>query len=499
MAWFNPHTITNIFSYSEMAKQHCITYNSETEDACIVHLPDKQVKFTKTEQGLYIFKPKINKTSNTKAQFFNTIDKNKNFFTCQQVEKAKRARELYYALGTPSLADFKSIIRMNLITSNLIMQEDIAITEQVFEPDISSLKGKTTRKTLIPVVNNYIKIPQELFTKQDKIILCIYEIKVNGLTFLTTISKNIFYRTAQFIDKKTVSNYTEALREILQVYNKARGIKQFGHKSCQATHNEMKQFHNHIVFKPIAIKELSAIEKRRTMESLIFLTEKKDRRINARTCANGSTQCEYTNCEEATSPTAMTESHLITAVINTKQSRDIITTDIPNTFVQRDIQDKPNGEKIIMKIQETLVNMLVDISPNNYQAFVQHKANQKILYVEMKKALYRMLQSSLLYYKKFWKDLEGQGFKINPYNPCVANRTIKGTQHTITWHMHDLKSSHVNPKVNDKFLDWLKTTYANDKIGEIKAVCGKKHNYLAMTLNLPTRQECITSFIKLRI
>ena len=154
----------------------------------------------------------------------------------------------------------------------------------------------------------------------------------------------------------------------------------------------------------------------------------------------------------------MTESHLITAVINTKQGRDIITTDIPNTFVQRDIQDKPNGEKIIMKIQETLVNMLVDISPNNYQAFVQHKANQKILYVEMKKALYGMLQSSLLYYKKFWKDLEGQGFKINPYDPCVANRTVEGTQHTITWHVDDLKSSHLNPKVNDKFLaqDYLR-------------------------------------------
>ncbi len=57
--WFNPHAITNIFSYSEMAKRHRITYDSEKEDAFTVHLPDKQVKFTKTDQGLYIFKPKI--------------------------------------------------------------------------------------------------------------------------------------------------------------------------------------------------------------------------------------------------------------------------------------------------------------------------------------------------------------------------------------------------------------------------------------------------------
>jgi hypothetical protein len=32
----------------------------------------------------------------------------------------------------------------------------------------------------------------------------------------------------------------------------------------------------------------------------------------------------------------------------------------------------------------------------------------------------------------------------------------------------------------------LKTKYANDKIGEIKAVCGKKHDYLAMTLDFIT-------------
>jgi hypothetical protein len=111
---------------------------------------------------------------------------------------------------------------MNFITNNPTMQEEIAIAEQVFGPDISSLKGNITRKTPIPVLNNYIKIPQELFTKQDKNALCINRIKVNRLTFLMTISKNIFYQTAQFIDKKTVSNYTEALRDILQVYNKAR-------------------------------------------------------------------------------------------------------------------------------------------------------------------------------------------------------------------------------------------------------------------------------------
>jgi hypothetical protein len=64
-AWFNPHVITNIFSYAEMAKQYRITYDSNMEDAFIVHIPDKKVKFTKTEQGLHIFKLTINKSKGT--------------------------------------------------------------------------------------------------------------------------------------------------------------------------------------------------------------------------------------------------------------------------------------------------------------------------------------------------------------------------------------------------------------------------------------------------
>ena len=74
----------------------------------------------------------------------------------------------------------------------------------------------------------------------------------------------------------------------------------------------------------------------------------------------------------------------------------------------------------------------------------------------MQKALYCVLVSVVLFYKKLQKDLEGIGFKINPHDICVANQTIQGTQHTMVWHVDDLKSSHINPSVNDKFVLWLK-------------------------------------------
>ena len=91
-----------------------------------------------------------------------------------------------------------------------------------------------------------------------------------------------------------------------------------------------------------------------------------------------------------------------------------------------------------------------------------------------------MIQSSLLYYRKFRKDIESIGFVVNPYDLCVANRIVEKQQQTVCWHVDDLKSSHRNTKVNDNFLEWLNLKYGD--IVEVKATRGNKHDYLAMII-----------------
>jgi hypothetical protein len=129
--------------------------------------------------------------------------------------------------------------------------------------------------------------------------------------------------------------------------------------------------------------------------------------------------------------------------------------------------------------------MLIDINPE-YANFVTYENGQKVLYVRMYKALYGMLISSLLYYKKFRKDIEEVGFVVNPYDPCVANRIVGGKQHTVVWHVDDLKASHMDKQVNDEFLKWLQDKYGNDQIGQVKAMRGLKHDYLGMVLDFTT-------------
>ena len=77
-----------------------------------------------------------------------------------------------------------------------------------------------------------------------------------------------------------------------------------------------------------------------------------------------------------------------------------------------------------------------------------------------------MLVSAMLFYHKLTKALLNYGFELNPYNPCVANKVVNSEQLTICWHVDDLKSSLIDPKVNDEFLQWIKDTFG--QLGEAK-------------------------------
>jgi hypothetical protein len=160
-----------------------------------------------------------------------------------------------------------------------------------------------------------------------------------------------------------------------------------------------------------------------------------------------------------------------------------MTADVPNVFIQPNIVTKRRGERIIMKIRGPLVKMLTEIDPVLNAPFVVNERKGEVLYVVMLKALYGLLQSSLLYYKNICQDIEDIGFEIKPYDPCAANQRMDGNQHTLTWHVDDVKSSHVDSRVNREFYHWLQAMHASDGIGQVKAARGAEHDYLALILD----------------
>ena len=95
----------------------------------------------------------------------------------------------------------------------------------------------------------------------------------------------------------------------------------------------------------------------------------------------------------------------------------------------------------------------MEIDYNKYSPFVYETYKGKVIYVRMKKVLYGMFLVSILYYQKFRSDIEAIGYEVNPYDIFVANKYIDKKQYTICYHVDDIKSSHMDFKINNKFIE----------------------------------------------
>jgi hypothetical protein len=161
--------------------------------------------------------------------------------------------------------------------------------------------------------------------------------------------------------------------------------------------------------------------------------------------------------------------------------------DIPGAYLSADMY-----EEVTMLLRGRLAGLMINTAPNIYRKYITVDAkNQPVLYVKLQKALYGCLRSALIFYLKFFRDIESQGFTLNPYDPCVANKVINGKQFTVAWHVDDIKMSHVDEKEVSKLITWLKSVYDED----MRVSRGKVHDYLGMTLNFINKGEVKVAMI----
>jgi len=94
-----------------------------------------------------------------------------------------------------------------------------------------------------------------------------------------------------------------------------------------------------------------------------------------------------------------------------------------------------------------MAELLVQLDPKLYWKYIQVIKDKPILYVKLQKALYGTLRTTYLFWKRFSDHLMKWGFVLNPYDSCVANKTIGEKQCTIVWLIDNLKISHQDKKV----------------------------------------------------
>jgi hypothetical protein len=191
----------------------------------------------------------------------------------------------------------------------------------------------------------------------------------------------------------------------------------------------------------------------------MFMSKKRCGRIKARGCADGRKQRETTSKEEASSPTVAIESVMLSITIDTMEECDVATVDILGAFIQADID-----EVVHVRFEGEIAEMLVVMDPKLYRKYIRDENGKAVLYFELLKALCGTLRAALL----FWKLLSGKlilwGFTINPYEWCVANMMIYGKQHTVLWHVNDLKISYVHEEVNTNIINKINDEFGKEAI-----------------------------------
>ena len=118
-------------------------------------------------------------------------------------------------------------------------------------------------------------------------------------------------------------------------------------------------------FTPLFKSEMTSDQRKKSLDSHLFIEEKRDGKIKSRMVSGGDKQRIYTDKNQVGSPTCKTESILITSVIEKYENRDVATIDIPNSFVQTEVKDL-----IVITIRGKLCEIMVDKNKEMYRYYV---------------------------------------------------------------------------------------------------------------------------------
>jgi hypothetical protein len=296
-----------------------------------------------------------------------------------------------------------------------------------------------------------------------------------GFTFHQegTIDKHEMY-------KQVANKAIKALQEIKegQLNDKTRSetlhyekaIQKWGQVALESIITEIAQIHRLDVLEPSDVTQMSVEEMDKALDIIALVTQKRCGRTKGRACANGSDQKDVPK-EERAAPTLSKEGmmgHVAQAIY---EDREHSVGDVPGAFLHGKFED---DEKIHVTFTGRLIDILCDIDPS-YKSGITYRNGKRVLYARLSKTLYGTVQAALRWYLVFKETLEGLGFKLNPYDLCVANANIEGSQCTIVVYVDDLFCTHKKRSV----LKWIDKEISN-RFGDIKMKYGDVLTYLGI-------------------
>ena len=260
------------------------------------------------------------------------------------------------------------------------------------------------------------------------------------------------------------------------------GIKKHGKAAEAAMMKEFAQLENLNVYQAIDPKALTPQQKKEALRAINLIKEKRDGRLKGRTVADGRPQRNLYDKSETASPTVSSDALMLSIIVDAHENRDVATADVAGAYLKADMHDF-----VIMKFTGASVDLLCETNPKHLP-FVTVENGIKVLYVKLSKAMYGCVKSALLWYDVFHGALKEMGFQVNPYDSCIANCMIGGSQCTIAWYVDDTKISHVDPAVVTSIIDRIE-----GKFGKMTVTRGREHTFLGMKIRYTKERTAVVT------
>jgi hypothetical protein len=161
-AYYHPKAIANLVPFGRLEKDFEISYE-RNKRFYLTNKEGMEISFNKVNvdaegNGLYIWDMTSHFTKK-KIVAVTTVEENKSKYNKREVKAAAKAKEFLRRTGYPSVNDAIKFIGSGTIMDCPITPADLVRAQDIWGPDLASLKGKTVHKTLKRVKEDYLPKP----------------------------------------------------------------------------------------------------------------------------------------------------------------------------------------------------------------------------------------------------------------------------------------------------------------------------------------------------
>ena len=222
--WFDPDGLANIMSMDEVADMFRLTMDTDAERSINMHKQDGTIiKFKPVTARVYSHMLDVHNHDDNKFwSFIQTVSGQKEYYTKREIEDANNARRFQNIIMRPS-ARFTADTAIKHLPNCPITRRALAVADDIYGPNLGSIKGKTPHKTIKHVPGNTDPVPPEILKRHRHLTIVTDIMFINKEPFLVTYSRALRFGTVTHLSNRQTKGIKQSLKSTVRMY-KNRGF-----------------------------------------------------------------------------------------------------------------------------------------------------------------------------------------------------------------------------------------------------------------------------------